>query len=162
MKVLVAVDESPDAQAAVRYGIQKVCELGGELITLHVFPKYLFDGHDAGQKAEQISRRESLDLLEGALKVIRENGRNIRTRLVMTDGRPEETIFEYAKEEDVDLIVSPPRFGSLIEKVCCLMDIVSAEEQAVSEGPVACIPPEALAAAWTRRCPPGVTGERHG
>src|SRR5512147_2935093 len=114
MKVLVAVDESLDAQAAVRYGIQKVCELGGELITLHVFPKHLFDDQDTGQKAEQISRRQSLDHLEGALKVIRESGRNIRTRLVMADGYPEETISEYANAEDVDLIVSPPRFDSLI------------------------------------------------
>jgi hypothetical protein len=162
MKVLVAFDESLDAQAAVRYGIQKASERGGELIALHVFPKHLFADSDIGPNAERTARRESWDRLEEVLKVIRENSRNIRARLVMADGRPEETIFEYAKKEDVDLIVSPPRFDTLIDKVCCLMDVVSAEEQAASDGNAAYLPSKALEAARTRRCPCGVTEKRHG
>lgn len=149
MKVLVALDGSLDARAAVRYGTQRVREYGGEMIALCVFPRHLFTDYGAGPAAEQNARRESLDRVEDVLQMIRDSGGNIHARLIMVDGRPEDKLLEFAEHEDVDLIVSPPRFSSLIEKVRCLMDIVSAEEQMASEASAQGPMGNELAEVWT-------------
>jgi hypothetical protein len=129
MKVLVAYNETLDAQAALKYGIRKVREAGGDLIVLNVFPRNRFIDYDAGPKAEEIARRESLARVEDALQLIRTNGRGVRARLIMVDGHAEDEVLSYAKSENVDLVVSPPAFDSLAGKAICLMDIVSAADE---------------------------------
>jgi Universal stress protein family len=129
MKILVAYDETLDAESALKYGIRKVCESGGDLIVLNVFPKHLFIDYDAGPKAEEIARRESFTRVEGALQLVRTYGRNVRARLIMVDGHAGDEVLSYAKSEDVDLIVSPPSFDSIAGKAFCLMDIVSAADE---------------------------------
>ncbi len=128
MKVLIAYDGSLDSKAALKYGIQKVREYGGELIALHVFPRHLFIDYDAGPRAEEIAKRESFRHMEDARTLIRENGRGILARIVLSEGNLTDETLRYSKEEDVDLIVAPPRLDRLVEKACCLTDIVSARE----------------------------------
>ncbi len=133
MKVLVTYDGSLDSKAALKYGIQKVREYGGELIALHVFPRHLFIDYDAGPRAEEIARRESFRHMEDARTLIRENSRGILARIVLNEGNLTDETLKYSKEEDVDLIVAPPRLKRLVEKACCLTDIVSAREEAAGE-----------------------------
>lgn len=133
MRVLVAYDGTLDAQAALKYGIRHVREHDGYLIVLDVFPGHLFLDYDAGPKAEEIARQESLARVEEAMQLIRTNGRDIRARLIMAEGHAGDEVLGYAKSENVDLIVSPPSFESTAGKASCLMDIVSAADEDDSE-----------------------------
>lgn len=130
MKVLVAYDGSLDSKAALKYGIRKVRENGGELIALQVFPSHLFVDYDAGPRAEELARRESFSHMEDARALVLENGRGIRARLVLREGNFSRETLSYSKEENVDLLIAPPRLASLAVKACCLMDIVSARQDA--------------------------------
>ncbi len=133
MKVLVAYDGTLDSKAALKYGIQKVREYGGELILLNVFPNRLFIDYGAGPKAEAIARLEALRHVAEARMLLLENGRGFRASLVFAEGNVPDEVLSCSKTEDIDLIVATPSLESLVEKACCLMDIVSAADEAVPE-----------------------------
>lgn len=126
MKILVALDGSLDSKAALKYGIRKVRELGGELIALHVFKSHCFIDYEAGPWAEEAARQEFSHHMEEAREIIREQGGEIRASQVIAEGHPEEEILRYAREEEVDLIVSTPMHDAVIKNADCLLDVVSA------------------------------------
>ena len=61
MKVLVAYDGTLQAKDALRHGVQKVKEVGGEVVALHVFNSNLFVDYDVFG-AEEAARLESMRL----------------------------------------------------------------------------------------------------
>jgi nucleotide-binding universal stress UspA family protein len=130
MKVLVAYDGSLDSKAALKYGIQRVREFPGELIALHVFPSHRFIDYEAGFRAEERSRRDAFRHLDEAREFIRANGKGIKASAVFTEGNVRKEILGHATKEDVDLIVVPRSLDSLMDAACCLVDVVSADEEA--------------------------------
>ena len=92
MKVLTIFDGTLQAKTALRYGIGKVKEKGGELIVLHVFQSSLFIDYDAGPMAEEIARAEAKGHRLDALNIIRETGQNVPIRIVTLEGDPEEEL----------------------------------------------------------------------
>ena len=133
MKVLVVYDGTLDSKAALRYGILKVREYGGELILLNVFPRHLFIDYGAGPKAEAVARLEALRHVAEARMLLLENGRGFRASLVFAEGNIPDEVLSCSKTEDIDLIVAGPALESLVENACCLTDIVSAEDETVPE-----------------------------
>lgn len=116
MKVLVAYDGTLQSKEALRYGLGKVRENGGELTLLHVFPAGLFVDYDATPNAEAMARHEASARLEEARAIIGDAGKGLRTRIVSEDGDPEEEILDYAKAKAVDVLLCPPRMRSVIRK----------------------------------------------
>jgi nucleotide-binding universal stress UspA family protein len=130
MKVLVAYDGSLDAKAALKYGIQRVREFPGELIALHVFPSHRFIDYEAGPRAEERARRDAFHHLDEAREFIQANGKGIKASAVFTEGNVRKEIISHATKEEVDLIVVPRSLNSLMDAACCLVDVVSADEDA--------------------------------
>jgi nucleotide-binding universal stress UspA family protein len=131
MKVLAAYDGSLDSKAALKYGIQRVREVTGELIALTYFPSIAM----LMTMPVRVPRSA-----RGAMRFVtwmkrgvhtRSTGRDgIKARVVFTEGHARTEILSYATKEDVDLIVVPSALDSLIDAACCLVDVVSADEEA--------------------------------
>ena len=135
MKVLVAYDGSLDSKAALKYGIKRVREIPGELIALHVFPSHRFIDYGAGPRAEERARRDAFRHLDEAREFIQACGKGIKASVVFTEGQARKEILGHAKQENVDLIVVPPSLDSLLDAACCLVDVVSADEEATAAQP---------------------------
>ncbi len=124
MKILVAFDGTLNSKTCLRYAIEKAKATEGEVIAMHVFNSALFIDYGAGPRAEEIARAESSSRLAEAGKMLAEEGRGIRSGTVMSEGDPEEQIAQYAAENKVDLIISPPGYRSLAKKAACPVSIV--------------------------------------
>ena len=124
MKVLVAYDGTLHAKVALRYGLEKVRESGGELVALHVFNSDLFIDYDAIPEAEEIARRESFRYVEELEGIIREEGDRVKARIIVEDGNPEKEILNYAKAENVDILLCPTRYKSIVKKSPCRVSII--------------------------------------
>lgn len=124
MKLLVLYDGSLHAQTALRYGIQKARENGGEVTAVHVFNSNMFIDYDAGPKAEELARRESSGFVNEAKRIISVAGLDIKADVVELEGNPEEEIIRYAKAEEVDVILLPPRYKSVLKKAPCPVSII--------------------------------------
>ena len=122
MKVLVAYDGTLQAKEALRYGSQKVKENGGELVALHVFNSGLFIDYDAHPGAVEMARRDSLRFVEEAKRLIAENGVLDYARVVSEEGVPSEEIMRYATEKNVDILLCPPRYKSVIKSFRRVLD----------------------------------------
>jgi len=121
MKILVAYDGSMQAKDALKYGLKKVKENGGDLVALHVFNSNLFVDYDAFG-AEELGRAESMRFAAEANKILGETGKGINARVVVAEGYPEEETINYARENNVDLLLCPPRYKSIIRKFKKLLD----------------------------------------
>ncbi len=115
MKVLVACDGTLQSKEALRYGLEKVREKGGELVAMHVFNSPLFVDYDATPGAEARARSEFFRHVEEADKLIKEKGKGIRAKMITEDGNPDEEIVQYARERHIDLLLCPPRYKSIIK-----------------------------------------------
>jgi nucleotide-binding universal stress UspA family protein len=107
MRVLVAYDGTMQTKDALRYGAQKVKENGGLLVALHVFNSNTFIDYDVFG-AEDACQAEYMGFAEDARQIIGETGKEIRTRLVIAEGNPEEETINYARENNMDLLLCPP------------------------------------------------------
>ncbi len=116
MKVLVAYDGTLQSKDALIYGVEKVRKNGGELIALHVFNSSVFIDYDASPRAEEIARQESYRHVEDAKRIIEDFGKNVQTRIIVEEGNPEEELLRYARARNVDVLLCPPRFKSMIKK----------------------------------------------
>jgi len=124
MKVLVAYDGSLNSQKALKYGIDRVRENGGELKVLHVFHAGMFIDYGAGPRAEEIARAESARFVEEAKKIITEAAGNIKAEITTVDGVPEDEILGYAQSEKIDLLLSPPKYKALAKNAPCRVSII--------------------------------------
>lgn len=115
MKVLVAYDGTLQSKDALKYGLDTVKEKGGELIALHVFKSNMFVDYDAIPGVEDMARAESARFVADAERIIKDSG--VRARMVVEDGEPEEEIVNFARERNVDLLLCPPRYKSIIENI---------------------------------------------
>jgi len=120
MKILVIYDGTIKSKTALRYGLLKSKEIGGELIVLQIFQSSLFVDYDAGPRAEEIARAEAARLLRDAETLIRDVGnQGISVRVLSVEGDPLEEALRVAEDEHVDLILSSPRYKALVKKVSC-------------------------------------------
>ena len=116
MKIMVAYDGTLQAKEALVYGMEKAREKGGEVVALHVFNNRMFIDYDANVDAEAMARLESARFIEEAKSLIREKGAGVRTSLFTTDGNPEEEVVSFAKEKNVDVLLCPSKFKTIINK----------------------------------------------
>ncbi len=123
MKVLVAYDGTLQAKDALRYGISKVRSNGGELMVMHVFNTTLFFGYDSHPDAETLARMETSLFLDDARSILKEEGGDIRSRIIEEEGDPEEEIISYARARNVDILLCPPRFKSIIKRYRNILDL---------------------------------------
>jgi nucleotide-binding universal stress UspA family protein len=121
MRVLVAYDGTMQTKAALSYGAQKVKENGGLLVALHVFNSNMFIDYDVFG-AEETGQEEAMRLAEEARHILGETGKDIRTRLIVTEGNPEEETINYARENYMDLLLCPPGYKSIIRSFRKLKD----------------------------------------
>lgn len=124
MKVLVIYDGSIDAKTALRYGIETVKNQGGELFMLQVFHAHQFIDYDAMPQAEEIARREAARHREEAERIMREEGRGLKTSIILREGNPPSEIIRVATIEHVDVIYATPRYKSIIRKAPCAVSII--------------------------------------
>lgn len=124
MKALIAYDGSLNSKTALRYGIQRMREVGGEIIVLHVFNSGMFIGYDATPGAEQTARRESDRYVEEAEGILKETGGGLRTRVIVQEGNPAEEILRFARSENPDIIFSPPGFRSIVRDSPCPVSVI--------------------------------------
>jgi nucleotide-binding universal stress UspA family protein len=108
----------------LKYGLEKVKEKGARLIVLHVFHRGMFIDYHVLPGAEDIARRESFRCVEDAKRIIEEAGEDLRAKVVVEEGNPEEEIIKCAEVRNIDLIVSPPRYRAVAKKAACPVSIV--------------------------------------
>lgn len=123
MKALVAYDGSLNSKTALKYGIQKVAEKGGEIVALHVFNRGMFIDYDAGPGAEQMARIESARYVEDARRIL-EGAGDIMSRIIVEEGDPAEEIIRLANAESADIIFSPPAYRSIVKNAPCPVSII--------------------------------------
>lgn len=119
MNILTAYDGTIHAQSALKYGIRKIREKGGQLLLLQVFDSSLFVDYDAGPKAVEMARAEAAQQLEAARRIIQDTAAGISTRVVSEEGDAEQTILRYAETEHPELILVPPRYKALAKNAPC-------------------------------------------
>jgi len=121
MKVLVAYDGTLQSKDALKYGVEKVKESGGEVVALHVFNSNMFVDYDVFG-AEETGRAESMRFAAEAKKILGETGKGLQTRVIFAEGNPEEETINYARENNVDLLLCSPRYKSIIRSFKKLLD----------------------------------------
>jgi coenzyme F420-reducing hydrogenase gamma subunit len=130
MKILVAYDGTLQSKEALVYGMEKAREKKAELLVLSVFNTDMFIDYDATPNAETMARAESSLFIEQARSIIREKGKGLKTSLVLGEGNPEEEVISYAKAENVDIMLCPPKYKNIIRKY---KKILSREARETSE-----------------------------
>ena len=120
MKVLVAYDGTLQAKDALKYGVEKVKENGGELVALHVFNSNQYIDYDVFG-AEEAGRAESMRHVAEARNILAETGKGLRTRVIIEEGNPEEETINFARENNVDLLLCSPRYKKIINSFRMLL-----------------------------------------
>lgn len=115
MKVLVAYDGTLQSKEALRYGLEKVRENGGEVFALHVFNEGLFIDYDVGGAVE-VAKREAARYLAEAKDLVREFGNDVRATVFNREGDPGEETIRFAAERNVDVLLCPPKYKSIIRQ----------------------------------------------
>ena len=116
MKIMVAYDGTLQAKEALVYGIEKARAKGGEVVALQVFNSPLFADYDATVNTRDVARAESARFVEEAKAIIREKGAGVKASLYSTEGSPELEVIRFAKSEQVDVLLCPPKFKAIIGK----------------------------------------------
>ncbi len=129
MKVLVAYDGSLNSKDALKYGMDKAGESGGELTALHVFNSAMFIDYGAGPRAEEKARKESEQIVEEMKRLAEKIDWKMKVKAVMEEGYPEDEIVKYAGLHNCELIVCPARYGKIAKKAPCPVVLVPSHEQ---------------------------------
>jgi nucleotide-binding universal stress UspA family protein len=119
MKILTIYDGTIQSTTALRYGIGKVREKGGELIVLHVFQSNLFVDYDAGPRAEEIARAEATRHAFAAKQIIAEAGSGVKVRFMSEEGDPGEELLKTAAAERPDMILASSRYKAVAKTAPC-------------------------------------------
>ncbi|HEX8949145.1 MAG TPA: universal stress protein, partial [Dissulfurispiraceae bacterium] len=124
MKILVTYDGTLHSKSALRYGIEKVKEQGGEVTALYVFNPGMFVDYDAHPDVERMARREALGHVEAAKTLVKEADAGVKADVLFEEGAPEEEIVRYAKELRADVILATPRYKSIMRNAPCPVSII--------------------------------------
>lgn len=124
MKILVAYDGTVHAKKALRYGIQKLARLGGDLTVLQVFDSSLFVDYEAGPRAEEMARSEAAHQLEEARKIVSESAAALSVTFVVEEGKALEKIAGQAALDRSDLVLAPPRYKEIAASLTVPVTIV--------------------------------------
>ncbi len=116
MKVLVAYDGTLQAKKALKYGVEKVRENGGEVVALHVFDTNLFIGYDSLPWAIDRARREAMQFVEEGRELASRIGDGVRVRFEVLEGDPEDEILDYATRRRSEVLLCPPRYSRIINE----------------------------------------------
>lgn len=122
MRILVSYDGSIHSKTALRYGISKVKEGGGELRVLHVFQKSMFIDYGAGPWAEEAAKAEAGRFIEEAKLIIKEEGAS--SEVFSVEGDPHDETISFALANETDLILAPPRLRSIVKAAPCPVCII--------------------------------------
>ena len=120
MKVLVAYDGTLQAKDALKYGVEKVKASGGEVVALNVFNSNMYMDYDVFG-AEEAGRTESMRFAAEAKQILAETGKGITARVIFAEGNPEEETINYARENNVDLLLCSPRYKRIINSFRMLL-----------------------------------------
>jgi nucleotide-binding universal stress UspA family protein len=116
MKIMVAYDGTLQAKEALVYGIEKARAKGGEMVALQVFNSPLFADYDATVNTRDAAKAEAARFVEEAKAIIREKGKGVKASFYTGEGDPERETISFAKSEQVDVLLCPPKFRTLIGK----------------------------------------------
>ncbi len=111
-KILVGCDFSSDSKLAFEYGLSLAQEFQAELCLSHVIKPSLY-----------IEERQGIDQLRNRLKkkldrMVPEGCRDWCTaKTALLDGEPYIALMDYAKEQEIDMIVLGIRGHTLLEKL---------------------------------------------
>lgn len=119
MKILVVYDGTIHSKQALRYGIKKVQETGGEVIALQVFHAGQFLDYEGGISAVDAAKRESEQYLAEAKQIIEETGAAGRVKLLSESGEPVGEALHVAAKEQADQIIAPARYRALAKTAPC-------------------------------------------
>ena len=128
MKVLVLCDGTTDPRPSLAYGIAKAREEEGELVTLHVLQRRQDQGRPTEPGLSEKTLQKTLHRLEQTRAWVRDQGSDLRTSAAFSIINNHEDVLRYARNTGVDLIVATPAYESLLDRACCPVDIVAAEE----------------------------------
>jgi nucleotide-binding universal stress UspA family protein len=109
LKVLVTHDGSINSKDALKYGIQKVRQNGGGVVTLYIFQDLSGTGGIQSTEGES----EGAVRYEDQKKSPLEGGDSVKINILMGKGDPKEEIRHYTVTEKVDLIVTIPAYADL-------------------------------------------------
>ena len=116
MKIMVAYDGTLQAKEALVYGMDKAREKGGEVVALHVFNNNMFIDYDATIGARDVAKAEAEKFISEAKAIIREKSKGVKASLYSTEGNPTDEMISFAKSEQVDIMLCPPKFTKIINK----------------------------------------------
>jgi nucleotide-binding universal stress UspA family protein len=116
MKIMVAYDGTLQAKDALKYGIGRAKEKNAELIVSGVFDTGMFFAYEASRDARDEARTETTRFVSEAEEILRAKGAGVKASLVTMEGNPEREVLAFAKQENVDVLLCPPRFSALISK----------------------------------------------
>jgi nucleotide-binding universal stress UspA family protein len=124
MKILVIYDGTLNSKNALRYGIEKIRQRSGVLFILSVFQRELFIDYEGGPEAERLARKEFNIYLNAAREIIGQMGSGLDIHIIEGEGNPEDICLEYASQYNIDLILTPPRYKSIIRKFPCPVSVI--------------------------------------
>ncbi len=117
MKVLVAYDGTLQSKEALRFGLQKVRQEGGEVVALHVFHSGMFIDYDSHPDAVGRARREAFNYVDEARQIVSDFGSGIRVRVLTVEGVPDEEIVSFVMRRDIDMVICPPGLKNVVKKI---------------------------------------------
>lgn len=124
MKILVAFDGTLQAKKALKYGIRKLQNDGGEMRVLHVFDSNLFVDYDAGPRALEMARHESAGQFAEAKKIIADSAAGLLVTVLSEEGNFLRKLADQVAAEQPDLVLAPPRFKEAATSLSCPVIIV--------------------------------------
>lgn len=124
MKILLVYDGTLHAKKALRYGIKKLQDGGGELTVLQVFDPRLFIDYDAGPRAEVMARQEAAQGLSEARQIVSEQGAGLSVRIISDEGDAIQRVQEYVEAEHPGLVLAPPRYKDLAKTLTCPFTVI--------------------------------------
>jgi nucleotide-binding universal stress UspA family protein len=116
MKIMVAYDGTLQAKEALVYGIEKARAKGGEVVALQVFNSPMVADYDATVNTRDAAKAEAARFVDEARAIIREKGKGVKASFYTGEGDPEQEMISFAKAEQVDVLLCPPKFRTIIGK----------------------------------------------
>jgi nucleotide-binding universal stress UspA family protein len=126
MKILVAYDGTLNAKDALRYGIRRAQNANAELIVLSIFDPGMFIDYDV-LGAEDKARRESAYHIQEAKDILTRLAHDLKVSMYSAEGNLEHVTSEFAKDEHIDLILTPVKYADIVEIAPCRVSILPRE-----------------------------------